>query len=176
MRRRSNRCQFVSEPRVSRKKPGVTVHTKVSANRSDKSSREEVEAAFRTIISWSGDDLDHCKYHIAPIIRQAWVAYVPKGRAVGISKLARVVDIYARRLQTQESMTAQIAKAIDKALEPKGTAILIEAVHQCMSLRGVNKRNVATITTQFTGEFKSNPVLQARFMELVRAPSSGFSL
>ena len=95
---------------------------------------------------------------------------------VGISKLARVVEIYARRLQTQETMTAQIAKTIDKALEPRGVAVFIEAVHQCMSLRGVNKRNVATITTQFTGEFKSNPVLQARFMELVRSPSGGFSL
>jgi GTP cyclohydrolase IA len=118
----------------------------------------------------------HCEHHIVPFIGRAHVAYFPSHAVVGISKLARVVDIYARRLQTQESMTAQIAKAIDKALEPKGTAVLIEAVHQCMSLRGVNKRNVATITTQFTGEFKSNPVLQARFMELVRAPSGGFSL
>jgi GTP cyclohydrolase IA len=118
----------------------------------------------------------HCEHHIVPFIGRAHVAYLPGHAVVGISKLARVVEIYARRLQTQESMTAQIVKAIDTALEPKGTAILIEAVHQCMSLRGVNKRNVATITTQFTGEFKSNPVLQARFMELVRAPSGGFSL
>jgi GTP cyclohydrolase I len=118
----------------------------------------------------------HCEHHIVPFIGHAHVAYLPSHAVVGISKLARVVDIYARRLQTQESMTAQIAKAINKALEPKGTAVLVEAVHQCMSLRGVNKRNVATITTQFTGEFKSNPVLQARFMELVRSPSGGFSL
>lgn len=118
----------------------------------------------------------HCEHHIVPFIGRAHVAYLPSHAVVGISKLARVVEIYARRLQTQETMTAQIAKAIDKALEPKGSAVLIEAVHQCMSLRGVNKRNVATITTQFTGEFKSNPVLQARFMELVRSPSGGFSL
>jgi GTP cyclohydrolase I len=118
----------------------------------------------------------HCEHHLAPFLGVAHVAYLPNGRIVGISKIARVVEIFAKRLQTQETMTAQIAKAIDKALEPKGTAILIEAVHQCMSLRGVNKRNVATITTQFTGEFKSNPVLQARFMELVRSPSGGFSL
>ena len=118
----------------------------------------------------------HCEHHMIPFIGKAHVAYFPTDRVVGISKLARVVEVFARRLQTQETMTAQIAKAIDKALEPKGTAILIEAVHQCMSLRGVNKRNVATITTQFTGEFKSNPVLQARFMELVRSPSGGFSL
>jgi GTP cyclohydrolase IA len=95
---------------------------------------------------------------------------------VGISKLARVVEIFARRLQTQETMTAQIAHAIDTALAPRGVAVMLEAVHQCMSLRGVNKRNVATITTQFTGEFKTDPQRQARFMELVRSPSGGFSL
>lgn len=149
-------------------------------------SEDPLQALSRTFDEDEGyDDIvmlrdiefnSHCEHHIVPFIGRAHVAYLPSHAVVGISKLARVVDIYARRLQTQESMTAQIAKAIDKALEPKGTAILIEAVHQCMSLRGVNKRNVATITTQFTGEFKSNPVLQGRFMELVRAPSGGFSL
>jgi GTP cyclohydrolase I len=118
----------------------------------------------------------HCEHHIVPFVGRAHVAYLPTHAVVGISKLARVVEIYARRLQTQETMTAQIAKTINQALDPRGVAVLIEAVHQCMSMRGVNKRNVATITTQFTGEFKSNPVLQARFMELVRAPSGGFSL
>ena len=100
----------------------------------------------------------------------------PTKAVVGISKLARVVEIFARRLQTQETMTAQIANAISGALNPRGVAVLVEAVHTCMSMRGVGKRNVATITTQFTGEFKTNPVMQARFMELVRAPSNGFSL
>jgi len=118
----------------------------------------------------------HCEHHMIPFVGKAHVAYFPTDRVVGISKLARVVEVFARRLQTQETMTAQIAETIDKALKPKGVAVMIEAVHQCMSLRGVNKRNVATITTQFTGEFKTNPVLQARFMELVRAPSGGFSL
>ena len=149
-------------------------------------SEDPLQALSRTFDEVEGyDDIvmlrdiefnSHCEHHIVPFIGRAHVAYLPSHAVVGISKLARVVEIYARRLQTQETMTAQIAKAIDKALEPKGTAILIEAVHQCMSLRGVNKRNVATITTQFTGEFKSNPVLQARFMELVRSPSGGFSL
>lgn len=149
-------------------------------------SEDPLQALSRTFDEVEGyDDLvmlrdiefnSHCEHHIVPFIGRAHVAYFPSHAVVGISKLARVVEIYARRLQTQETMTAQIAKAIDKALEPKGTAVLIEAVHQCMSLRGVNKRNVATITTQFTGEFKSNPVLQARFMELVRSPSGGFSL
>jgi GTP cyclohydrolase I len=106
----------------------------------------------------------------------AHIAYYPTRGVVGLSKLARVVDTFARRLQTQETMTAQIAHAIDTALAPRGVAVMLEAVHQCMSLRGVNKRNVATITTQFTGEFKTDPQRQARFMELVRSPSGGFSL
>jgi GTP cyclohydrolase IA len=145
-----------------------------------------LEALSRTFDDVGGyDDLvmlrdiefsSHCEHHIVPFIGRVHVAYLPAHAVVGISKLARVVEIFARRLQTQETMTAQIAKTIETALEPRGAAVMIEAVHQCMSLRGVNKRNVATITTQFTGEFKSNPVLQARFMELVRAPSGGFSL
>ena len=118
----------------------------------------------------------HCEHHIAPFIGRAHVAYLPTKAVVGISKLARVVDIFARRLQTQETMTAQIANTIDGTLKPRGVAVMIEAVHTCMSMRGIGKRNVATITTQFTGEFKSTASLQARFMELVRSPSGGFSL
>jgi len=118
----------------------------------------------------------HCEHHIAPFIGRAHVAYLPTDAVVGISKLARVVEVFARRLQTQETMTAQIADAINQNLKPKGVAILLEAVHTCMSMRGIGKRNVATITTQFVGEFKTNPVMQARFMELVRAPSGGFTL
>jgi GTP cyclohydrolase IA len=118
----------------------------------------------------------HCEHHMAPFIGRAHVAYLPTESVVGISKLARVVEIYARRLQTQETMTAQISGAIEHSLKPRGVAVMLEAVHTCMSMRGIGKRNVATITTQFTGEFKTDPVLQARFMELVRAPSGGFSL
>jgi GTP cyclohydrolase IA len=118
----------------------------------------------------------HCEHHIAPFVGRAHVAYLPTKSVVGISKLARVVEIYARRLQTQETMTAQIANAIADTLEPRGVAVMLEAVHTCMSMRGIGKRNVVTITTQFTGEFKSNPVMQARFMDLVRSPSSGFAL
>ena len=118
----------------------------------------------------------HCEHHMVPFIGRAHVAYLPTEKVVGISKLARVVDIFARRLQTQETMTSQIAQAIDRSLEPRGVAVMVEAVHQCMSLRGVNKQNVSTITTQFTGEFKSEPIWQARFMELVRTPAKGFSL
>ncbi len=118
----------------------------------------------------------HCEHHIAPFIGRAHVAYLPTREIVGLSKLARVVDVFARRLQTQETMTAQIANTINDTLEPRGVAVMLEAVHTCMSMRGIGKRNVATITTQFIGEFKSNPVLQTRFMELVRAPSGGFSI
>jgi len=118
----------------------------------------------------------HCEHHMAPFIGRAHVAYLPNAKVVGISKLARVVEIFARRLQTQETMTAQIAGVIDHVLKPRGVAVMLEAVHQCMSLRGVNKRNVVTITNQFTGEFRSNQVMQQRFMELVRNNEGGFSL
>lgn len=113
----------------------------------------------------------HCEHHMVPFIGMAHVAYFPTDRVVGISKLARVVEIYARRLQTQETMTAQILSSIETALQPKGAAVMIDAVHQCMSLRGIQKRNVSTVTTQFSGEFKTNPALQARFLELVRTSS-----
>jgi GTP cyclohydrolase I len=118
----------------------------------------------------------HCEHHMVPFIGKAHVAYLPTDKVVGISKLARVVDIFSKRLQTQETMTAEIALAICEKLQPRGAAVFIEAVHQCMSLRGVRKKNVATITMQFTGEFKDDPTLQARFMELVRTPTGGYSL
>jgi GTP cyclohydrolase I len=118
----------------------------------------------------------HCEHHVAPFVGRAHVAYLPVKSVVGISKLARVVEIFARRLQTQENMTAQIANTIADSLEPRGVAVMLEAVHSCMSMRGVSKRGVATITSQFIGEFKTNPVMQARFMEMVRAPAVGFSL
>ncbi len=194
-----------------------------------KPSKEEAEAAVRTLLAWAGDNptreglldtprrvtkafleyfsgygedpadvLDrtfaetsgyedmvmlrdiefssHCEHHMAPFYGRVHVAYLPNGSVVGISKLARVVDIYAKRLQIQEAMTAQIAKAIGDHLDPRGVAIMIEAAHTCMSMRGVQKKNVATITTQFTGEFKTNPALQARFIEMVRAPRVAYSL
>ena len=147
---------------------------------------DPVEALSRTFEEAGGyDDIvmlrdiefnSHCEHHIAPFIGRAHVAYLPTKEVVGISKLARVVDIYARRLQTQETMTAQIANCIDEQLAPRGVAVMLEAVHTCMSMRGISKRNVTTITTQFTGEFKSNPVLQARFINLVRQPSGAFPL
>jgi GTP cyclohydrolase I len=115
------------------------------------------------------DLYSHCEHHMVPFIGKAHVAYMPNKAVVGISKLARVVEIYARRLQTQETMTAQIADTIDSVLKPDGVAVMIEAVHQCMSIRGVQKPNVATITTQFTGCFKKDHAQQDRFLLLVRS-------
>ncbi|MEM7399171.1 MAG: GTP cyclohydrolase I FolE [Pseudomonadota bacterium] len=108
----------------------------------------------------------HCEHHMVPFIGKAHIAYFPTDRVVGLSKLARVVEVFGRRLQTQETMTAQIAETIDRVLKPKGVAVMIEAVHQCMSMRGVRKPGVDTITTQFTGVFKENQAQQNRFMQL----------
>ena len=110
----------------------------------------------------------HCEHHMVAILGKVHLAYVPTKKVVGISKLARVVEVFAKRLQTQETMTAQIADAINQALEPAGVAILIEAKHQCMTTRGVKKPDVATITSQFTGVFKDDPRLEARFMQMIR--------
>jgi GTP cyclohydrolase IA len=118
----------------------------------------------------------HCEHHIAPFYGRVHVAYMPDGSVVGISKIARIVEMFARRLQIQEAMTAQIATTIEEHLNARGVAVLIEAVHTCMAVRGVEKPNVATITTQFNGEFKSNPGLQARFMDITRSPRPGISL
>ncbi|MCA1406789.1 GTP cyclohydrolase I FolE [Ensifer sp. IC3342] len=110
----------------------------------------------------------HCEHHMVPIIGKAHVAYMPNGRVLGLSKIARVVDIYARRLQTQETMTAQIAKAIDETLAPRGVAVMIEAEHMCMAMRGVQKQGSTTLTTTFTGSFQTDPAEQARFMTMLR--------
>jgi len=184
-------------------------------------SRDEAEAAVRTLIAFAGDDpereglietpqrvvdayeelfggyrecpaevLDrtfseigkyddfvlvrdiafhsHCEHHMMPFMGKAHIAYKPVERVVGLSKLARLVDVYARRLQTQEHMTSQIATAIDEILNPGGVAVMLEAEHMCMSLRGVEKPGSKTITTQFLGSFRDNPDEQVRFMSMVR--------
>ncbi|MFO1148582.1 MAG: GTP cyclohydrolase I FolE [Alsobacter sp.] len=184
-------------------------------------SREEAEAAVRTLIAWAGDDPareglletpkrvvkayeelfkgyrqdapeilskvfeevggyddmvlvrdipfhSHCEHHMVPFVGKAHVGYYPAEGVVGLSKLARVVDVFARRLQTQETMTAQIVEAIDEALKPRGVAVLIEAEHMCMSMRGVQKSGASTITTQFTGIFRDDPAEQVRFMSMIR--------
>lgn len=111
----------------------------------------------------------HCEHHMVPIIGKAHVAYLPNGRVLGLSKIARVVEIFGRRLQTQETMTAQIASAIETTLKPRGVAVMIDAEHMCMSMRGVQKQGSTTLTTSFTGAFKKDPAEQARFMSMVRS-------
>jgi GTP cyclohydrolase I len=112
----------------------------------------------------------HCEHHMVPIIGKAHVAYLPSGKVLGLSKVARVVDMYARRLQTQETMTAQVANAINnEILKPRGVAVMIDAEHMCMSMRGIQKQGASTLTTTFTGEFKDNAAEQARFMSMIRA-------
>jgi GTP cyclohydrolase I len=106
----------------------------------------------------------HCEHHMAPFLGKAYVAYAPRAKVVGISKLARVVEIFSKRLQNQETLTRQIAEAISTHLEPEGVAVLIDAEHQCMTTRGVHHRHVSTLTSQFTGVFKTDPALQARFL------------
>ena len=189
-------------------------------------SREEAEAAVRTLIAYTGDDPDreglldtpsrvvkaydelysgyradaaealarvfedvhgyddlvlvrdipfasHCEHHMVPFTGLAQIAYYPStDGVVGLSKLARVIDIFARRLQTQEAMTAQILDAIEQNLRPRGCAVMIEAEHMCMSMRGVGKHGTSTLTTQFSGLFKTDPAAQMRFFTLVRQGGS----
>ena len=111
----------------------------------------------------------HCEHHMVPIIGKAHVAYLPNGRVLGLSKIARVVEIFGRRLQTQETMTAQIAKSIDETLNPRGVAVMIEAEHMCMAMRGIQKQGSTTLTTTFTGAFKTEPAEQVRFMTMIRS-------
>lgn len=115
----------------------------------------------------------HCEHHMLPVIGKAHIAYVPDGRAVGLSKLARVIEIYARRLQTQETMTADIAHTINDVLKPRGVAVMIEAVHECMTTRGVRKAGVATITTQMLGVFRDKPAMREEFLSFCRQGGNG---
>jgi len=108
----------------------------------------------------------HCEHHMAPIIGRAWVAYVPSGRVVGISKLARVVEAYAKRLQIQEKMTAQIANTINDVLKPHGVGVIIKASHHCMSTRGVHKHDTDLVTSRMLGCFRDNPMTRQEFLAL----------
>ncbi len=113
--------------------------------------------------------VSHCEHHMAPFFGKAHIAYYPDGGVLGLSKLGRLVDIYARRLQTQEAMTSQIVTALDAHVHSRGAAVMVEAEHMCMSMRGVRKPGALTVTMQFSGPFKTDPAEQARFLSLVRA-------
>ena len=190
------------------------------ADNNDKPTREQAEAAVRTLLSWAGEDprreglLDtpkrvvdaygdwfsgygedpqeylartfeevagydemivlrdiefesHCEHHMAPIIGKAHVGYLPDGKVIGISKIARVVEAYARRFQVQEKMTAQIAHCIQTVLQPRGVAIVIEGAHECMTTRGVHKRGVSMITSKMVGSFREDARTRAEFLRFI---------
>ena len=118
----------------------------------------------------------HCEHHMVPIIGKAHVGYLPDGKVVGLSKIARVVDIFAHRLQTQEAMTAQIANVIQDVLNPRGVAVMIEAEHMCMAMRGIRKQGSTTLTSTFTGAFRDTPEEQVRFVSMVRGAPAIVSL
>ena len=128
---------------------------------------EEVEG-YNDIVLMRGIRFEsHCEHHIQPMIGTAHVAYLPSNRVVGISKLARVVDAFAKRLQSQEILTNQIANVIETALEPRGVAVLLEAEHQCISTRGIHKTDVACVTQALTGAFQDDAKMEARFFRLI---------
>jgi GTP cyclohydrolase I len=191
-----------------------------------KPSREEAEAAVRTLLEWAGDDptrdglidtparvvrayeeyfsgynddpekilgrsfdetegydeivvlkdikfASHCEHHIAPILGKVHVAYLPNSRVVGISKLARLVETFGRRLQIQEKMTAQIANAINDVLNPRGVAVVIEAAHECMTTRGIDKPGVSMVTSTMLGAFRADPSTRREFMAIIGNPING---
>jgi GTP cyclohydrolase I len=125
---------------------------------------EETEGYDEMVLLKDIRFVSHCEHHMAPIQGRAYVAYLPRNRVVGISKLARVVEIYARRLQIQEKMTSQIANVIDTVLQPEGVAVMIEAEHHCMTTRGVNKAGVAMVTSKMLGAFRDNPATRREFL------------
>ena len=129
---------------------------------------EEVEGYSDIVLVRDIPFHSHCEHHMVPFMGLAHIAYYPTRGVVGLSKLARVVDTFARRLQTQETMTAQIADVIESILKPRGVAVMVEAEHLCMAMRGVQKSGVSTITSQFRGVFKDNANEQVRFLTLVR--------
>lgn len=188
-------------------------------------SREEAEAAIRTLLCWAGDDPareglrdtpsrvarafeewfsgysedpeeylartfeevagyddmivlkdirfeSHCEHHLAPIIGKVHVGYLPRRKVVGISKLARVVDTYAKRLQVQEKMNAQIANCIQSVLQPLGVAVVIEGAHQCMTTRGVHKSGVTMVTSTMLGAFRTNPTTRREFLSMIGSPTA----
>ena len=131
---------------------------------------EEVQGYDDAVIVRNIRVESHCEHHIVPILGVAHVGYIPNNRVVGISKLARVVEIFGKRLQTQETMTAQIADTIQKVLQPKGVAVVVDASHQCMTTRGIHKTESSTITSRMLGAFRDNPETRGEFMNLINSP------
>jgi GTP cyclohydrolase IA len=132
---------------------------------------EEVEGYDEMVVLRDIRVESYCEHHVVPIIGKAHVAYLPKNRVVGISKLARVVETYAKRLQIQEKMTAQIANTIEEVLQPHGVAVVIEAQHQCMTTRGIHKPGVTMVTSRMLGSFRSDPSTRKEFLAMIKNPS-----
>ena len=133
---------------------------------------EEVEGYDEMVVLRDIRFASHCEHHILPIIGRAHVAYLPSHRVIGISKLARIVDIYARRLQIQEKLTVQIADTIDEVLRPKGVAVVVEASHECMTTRGVHKSGVSMVTSRMTGDFRSDASTRREFLNIIGNPAT----
>ena len=130
---------------------------------------EEVQGYDDAVIVRNIRVESHCEHHIVPILGVAHVGYIPNNRVVGISKLARIVDVFGKRLQTQETMTAQIADTISKVLKPKGVAVVVDAAHQCMTTRGIHKSETSTVTSKMTGVFQKNINTRNEFMALIHS-------
>lgn len=128
---------------------------------------EEVAGYDELIVLRNIEFESHCEHHMAPIIGRAHVGYLPSDKVVGISKLARVVDVFARRFQVQEKLTAQIARCIEEILKPRGVGVVIDASHECMTTRGVHKRGVSMITSRMTGTFRDDPRTRAEFLRFI---------
>ncbi|MEM1140281.1 MAG: GTP cyclohydrolase I FolE [Pseudomonadota bacterium] len=133
---------------------------------------EEVEGYDEMVLLKNIRFESHCEHHLAPIIGKAHIAYLPENRVVGISKLARVVEVYARRLQVQEKLTAQIANTIQDVLQPRGVAVVLEAQHQCMTTRGVHKPGVSMVTSTLLGAFRKDPMTRREFLTIIGNPQS----
>ncbi len=133
---------------------------------------EEVEGYDEMIVLRDIRFESHCEHHLAPILGRVHVGYLPNKKVVGISKLARVVDVYSRRLQVQEKLNAQIANCIQHVLEPKGVAVVIEATHQCMTTRGVHKTGVTLVTSNMLGAFRNDPMTRREFLTIIGNPAS----
>jgi GTP cyclohydrolase I len=131
----------------------------------------EVEGYDEVIVLRAVPFESHCEHHVAPIIGRAWIGYVPNRRVVGISKLARVLEIYSKRLQIQERLTAQIANTIESVLQPRGVAVVIKAAHHCMMSRGVRKRGTDLVTSRMLGCFRDQPMTRGEFLSLVNSES-----
>jgi GTP cyclohydrolase IA len=133
---------------------------------------EEVEGYDDMVLLKNMRMESHCEHHMVPFLGMAHIAYVPNKKVVGISKIARLLDVFSKRLQTQETMTAQIAETLNKGLKAKGVAVLIDAKHQCMTTRGIHKIDTSTITKTMLGVFKSDPEMERKFLTMISLKSS----